>query len=351
MSLRTKVKHYKSFTAFLVSIVISYPLFADDTTIGDLNARIDDLERQINEGGGKTDDVNPGTRVTMEDLDRIKEEVRAVRGRSEDMNSLQDELRLMRDDIKQLKKENAELRAQKASKIETLPSDSRDEKPAEKMKSGSLKSKTPLPAESVSVDLDEETASVIQLLEKSAPGADQDDTEAMPTKKQKKNVEVEAVRDAATKQAEETAPKLPTGNAEAQYNEAFALHDKGEYKNAERAFSDFIESYPNDPLVSKAMYWKAESCLQQKNYKDAKILLVNAYKKNPKGPKAPDCLLRLGEILAIQGKNADACTAWRKLKKDFPHMTAEMKTELTTLKKTYGCQVKSEDAPKSAAAS
>ena len=96
------------------------------------------------------------------------------------------------------------------------------------------------------------------------------------------------------------------------------------------------------------MYWKAESCLQQKNYKDAKILFVNSYKKNPKGPKAPDCLLKLGEILAIQGKKDDAHTAWRKLRKDFPHMTSEMKTELASLQKTYGIEQNSEKASKPA---
>lgn len=354
MSLQTIVSpyiyRYTSLTTFILCLGISCPIFADDTTIGDLNARIDDLEKQISEGGGKTDDANPGTRVTMEDLERLKEEVRSLRGRSEDMKSLQGELRLLQDDINQLKKENAELRAQNVSKKETLSSNSEEEKPAKKMKSESLKSKASASSQSIPADLEDETASVIQLLENSAPGVDQDGLEVRPTSKQKKNVEVEAVREAATKHAEETAPKLPAGNAEAQYNEAFALHDKGEYKNAERAFSDFIETYPNDPLISKAMYWKAESCLQQKNYKDAKILFVNAYKKNPKGPKAPDSLLRLGEILAIQGKNSDACTAWRKLKKDFPHMTSEMKTELTALKNTYGCVLKSENAPKSAAA-
>ena len=53
--------------------------------------------------------------------------------------------------------------------------------------------------------------------------------------------DLEEAREIATKHAEEKAPKFSAGDAEAQYNEAFALHDKGAYKEAERAFSYFIK--------------------------------------------------------------------------------------------------------------
>lgn len=360
----------------LLATCLAYtPIYADDSQtinelhsqIAELRTQLGDLERQVEEGGGKTDDENPGARITKEDLERIKEDMRSLRGRSDEMNTLQDELRLLRDDIKRLKQENTELRTQKVHKKESISPDDEDEEPTErkkkeivkskhfedeepteKKKSETIKPKHPIAAQKASADLDDETESVLQLLEKSAPVADQEGIGEASSKKQRKNTDVEAVREAATKHAEETAPNLTAGNAEAQYNEAFALYDKGAYKEAERAFSYFIKTYPSDPLVSKAMYWKAESCFQLKNYKSAKILFVNAYKKNPKGPKSADCLLKLGEILAIEGKNDDACTAWRKLKKDFPHMTSEMKTELTTLVNTYGCDLKLDDATKSA---
>jgi tol-pal system protein YbgF len=313
---------------------IFYPVVADDSdvkeTLGSLSARIEELENQINGQGGALDDKNPGTHVTIEDLDRLRDEIRALKdarqNSSQDISHFQEELHSLRKDIRQLQKENSALR-QGGSKKATLAVPDSPEK-NERIASPT----TPL-------EKDDETESLLKLLEQSAPaGEDDEDTKSLPRKKHDKNKDLEAVREMATKHAEEAAPALPTGNAEAQYNEAFALHDKGAYKEAERAFNYFIKTYPNDPLVPKAMYWKAESCLKQDKYKEAKILFVTAYKKNPKGPKAPDCLLKLGEVLAIQGKTEDACTAWLKLKTDFPHMTNDMERELKALKKNYGCK-------------
>ncbi len=352
---------YSLLMAFFLNAAIVHPLFADsDTqeTLGDLSARIEELENQMNGGRGKTDDKNPGVHVTLDDLERLREEVRALKDARqtphEDISRVQDELQSLRDDIRQLQKENATLRSAGASQ-KTAPaiSGSLDAKPATKSKnepwsqtqtsSSDRTSSQVLPTEK-----DEETESVLKLLEQSAPGDEEEGAQRPSKVKNNKNKDVETIRETATKHAEDVAPTLPAGNAEAQYNEAFALYGKGAYKEAERAFERFMKTYPNDTLVPKAMYWKAESCLKQGKDKEAKILFANAYKKNPTGPKAPHCLLKLGESLAMQGSIEDACTAWLKLKTDFPHMTNEMTSELTALKKKYGCEKNSETAPKSA---
>ncbi|MCE3230809.1 MAG: hypothetical protein K0R52_737 [Alphaproteobacteria bacterium] len=333
-----------SFSLIMVlflSASVFYSVVADDSdakeTLGNLSARIEELENQINGQGGALDDKNPGTHVTIEDLDRLRDEIRALKDTrqspSQDISLLQEEIHSLREDIRQLQRANSVLRQGGSKKASLALSDAPEKN--ERIASR----KTPL-------EKDDGTESILKLLEQSAPrGEEDEDTTGLPRKRHDKNKDLEAVREMATKHAEEVAPALPSGNAEAQYNEAFALHDKGAYKEAERAFNYFIKTYPNDPLVPKAMYWKAESCLKQSKYKEAKILFVTAYKKNPKGPKAPDCLLKLGETLAIQEKTEDACTAWLKLKTDFPHMTNDMKSELATLKKKYGCEKPSAQSP------
>lgn len=326
LPIKSKINNirYSFLTTVFVVSTLFHPIAAEDssTTIGDLSARIEDLENQLNAKGGRVDDANPGDQVSSEDLKILKEEMRSLH-----------------DGMKRLQSENAELRSEIASKesssrkpISSNNESFEEERPSSKRKRDS-ETQMHTPA---SLEMDDETESVLKMLEQAAPEGDEDD--GKPAKKQKKDLE--EAREIATKHAEEKTPKFSAGNAEAQYNEAFALHDKGAYKEAERAFSYFVKTYPNDPLVPKAMYWKAESCLKQGKQKEAKILFVNAYKKNPRGPKAPDCLLKLGEALAMQGKKDDACTAWRKLKTDFPHMTNEMKSELASLKQQYGCDLK-----------
>jgi tol-pal system protein YbgF len=334
MGLSTQLKpiklSYFLLKGFFLSLPLVCPLGAGDSdmreTISNLIPRIEELENQINNGQGvKIDDKNPGAHVTPDDFERLRDEIR----------SLQDEVTRLRESVSQFEsqrenRENADL-----------------------PQNGSLKRIPPSSFESASsldasAEKDDETESILKLLEQSAPGDEEEMDGSTRKKKGHKDNDLEKIRETATKHAQEIAPSLPVGNAEAQYNEAFALYDKQAYKEAERAFGYFIKTYPKDPLVAKAMYWKGESCLKQGNYKDAKVLFVSVYKKNPKGPKAPDSLLKLGEALAMQGKKEDACTAWLKLKTDFPHMTNEMKKQLAILKKKYGCDKSSDVAPKSA---
>lgn len=266
-----------------VNVTLTLTAFGDsDTTLGDLSARIEELENQMGSRDNH-DDTNPGTKVSSDDFAELKEQIRS------------------------LKDEQANLQAQ----IQALK--------AEKYSSSNVE-KSFSHSEEKEEDDDDEIESVLKLLERSAPAGES-----------KSKEDLEKTRNSAAKQAEATAPMLSVGNAQAQYNEAFALYEKKAYKEAQKAFRYFIKTYPKDTLVSTAMYWEADTTLKLGHKKEAKVLFVNAFKKNPKGPKAPESLLKLGEILAIEGRLEDAKTAWAKLQKDFPHMSKE----ISSLKEKY----------------
>ena len=262
---------------FLLNTFLFYPVIADDsnTTIGDLSARIAELEEQLGHKGDNSDDINPGAKVSQEDLERLKDEIRSLKNTqtgSEDMNNLREELRNLREDVRHLKSENTTLRQRENTDLQSSDSthklgsfiaESSEEKPITKKRNQESWDQTQSPP---SLEIDEETESVLKLLEQSAPEEDGEDK--MLNKNQKKDIE--EVRKSATKHAEETAPKLFTGtpqekNSLSQYNAALTLHDKGAYKEAERAFGYFIKTYPNDPLVPQAMYWRGESTMKQGN--------------------------------------------------------------------------------------
>ncbi|MBM3468185.1 MAG: tetratricopeptide repeat protein [Alphaproteobacteria bacterium] len=307
------------FHLFTASLLISCcSVNAEDTnaTIGDLNERIAQLEDQLNAKDGKAEDANPGSRVTHDDLNHLKEEMRRL-------NS----------SIDHLKRENEELRQQQSSSKNKAspPQEGVEIKSRSKAESWDQTHDPTFPQER-----DDETESLLHLLELSAPKGDENKDTTPPKKGGK--TDVESLREAATKQAEDSAPQLVAGNAQAQYNEAFALYNKNEYKESRKAFDYFIKTYPNDPLVSKAIYWKAKCYINLEEYDRAKPLLVKAYKMNPKSSKAADCMVDLGDILAKQGKKEDACTVWNKVKTDFPNMGDDMKKELSTLKKKYKCE-------------
>lgn len=293
------------FQAFFLSLFFIGSAIADsdvDETLGGLSARLEALEARLDGGQGEgVDDQNPGDRVTSEDLERLREEVRALKDQQpEDLERLKDDVRSLRDSVRKLQQENAALRIQ-----------SNDFKRGKKKPSSQISK-------------DDETEDLLKLLEESAPNDMGSD--------------LIKLRQEATEHAEEGAPTLPVGNAEAQYNEAFALYNKKAYKEAERAFKYFIQAYPRDAWLTKAMYWRAKSCMKQGKNKEAQALFASAYKKNRKGPKAPHCLLRVGELFAVQGRANDGCITWLRLETDFPHMSKDMKKELAALKKKYRCE-------------
>ena len=293
-------------------------IYADDatTSIGELSARLDDLESQLNGRAVKVDDDNPGAQVTPEDLDRLRDEIRHLK--TSQVNF--EEIGRMRQDIDDLKKEVARLSRNPAQKNLT---------------SGNLSSHDQLSASSKEIDA--ETESVLKLLEEAAP--EEDGGERLGKKRDGRNLEMQ--REMATQQAERRPPdpsaSLPVGNAQAQYNEACHLYEKGAYPEAERAFDYFITTYPKNTLVPQAQFGKANASLKQGKYRQAKTLYVNVYRKNPKGPKAPECLLKLGEAFALDGKPENACITWKKLSDDYPSLNAQMKKEVAVLKKKNGC--------------
>lgn len=121
-----------------------------------------------------------------------------------------------------------------------------------------------------------------------------------------------------------------TGNVPAtpaaEYDAAFNLLRNQDYAGAQLAFDTFIKKNPDHALVSNAMYWLGETYYVRNDFVPATKIFAEAYQKYPKGPKAPDNLLKLGLSLAGQGKTKDACVALAQLKKQYPAGSAPVLT-------------------------
>lgn len=101
------------------------------------------------------------------------------------------------------------------------------------------------------------------------------------------------------------------------YDRAYAYIKDRDFENAQKAFSDFVNNYPNSSLISNAKYWYGETFYVQGNYDKAARIFAQGYQKYPKGPKAAGNLLKLGMSLVGMGKSDDACIAFKQLKKDY----------------------------------
>ena len=142
---------------------------------------------------------------------------------------------------------------------------------------------------------------------------------------------------------------LPGGSAEEQYKYAVSLVREVQVApseaqadeaagRAEQALRAFIEGHPGNDKLSNAHYWLGETYYFRKNYKQAAITFLDAYQKYPKGPKAPDSLLKLGLSLDGLGKKKEACDALAQLGTQYPDAAAPLKRAAKVQQDKLGCK-------------
>ena len=130
---------------------------------------------------------------------------------------------------------------------------------------------------------------------------------------------------------------LPPGTAKEQYNYAFGLLRQANYDKAELALQEFVKLHPKEALASNARYWLGETFYVRAAYVQAAEVFLEGFQAGPKGPKAPDSLLKLGMSLGGLDKKREACAAFDKLLKDFPDAPAGVKHTVTREKQKNGC--------------
>ena len=114
---------------------------------------------------------------------------------------------------------------------------------------------------------------------------------------------------------------VPSGGAQSAaqaYDQAFAYLQQTNYSDAQRAFTEFLKTYPTHPLAANAQYWLGETYFAQTQYSLAAKTFAKAFQEHPQGQKAPDALLKLALTLEKMNKKDDACLTLGELNKRFP---------------------------------
>ncbi len=114
---------------------------------------------------------------------------------------------------------------------------------------------------------------------------------------------------------------LPKGSPLEQYEFATSFLKVGDYNMAERAFREFVDTYPDDNLSGNAQYWYAETFRIRQLYTDAASAYLEGYQKYPKSEKAPINLLKLGVSLVQIGEKDQGCLMIAGVKKQYPNAT------------------------------
>ena len=131
---------------------------------------------------------------------------------------------------------------------------------------------------------------------------------------------------------------LPEGTPKEQYEFAASFLKVGDYNLAERAFREFVETYPNDKLSGNAQYWYAETFRIRQLYTDAASAYLEGYQKYPKSEKAPINLLKLGVSLVQIGEKDQGCLMIVGVKKQYPNATQSVLQKAKYEEKKFECK-------------
>ena len=134
--------------------------------------------------------------------------------------------------------------------------------------------------------------------------------------------------------ADQTAALTPQD----EYAHAFALLRQAKYDEAATALQAFVDNNGDHELASNARYWLGETYYVRSEFVRAAEVFFEAYRLAPKGPKAPDTLLKLGMALGNLGKKPEACAAFAKLTQEFPSPSSAIVSKLDRERVRNGCE-------------
>ncbi|MEY2342507.1 tol-pal system protein YbgF [Acidithiobacillus sp. IBUN Pt1247-S3] len=127
-------------------------------------------------------------------------------------------------------------------------------------------------------------------------------------------------------EASSAASSTVQGLGQAEYQRAFALLQAGKYGTAATSLQAFIHKYPQSSLVVDAYYWlgQAQYVLGQN---DAAIKSLTTAAQHTQSSKAPDALLRMGQIYEAIGQPAKARATFNRILKQYPSTPAAQKAQ------------------------
>lgn len=130
---------------------------------------------------------------------------------------------------------------------------------------------------------------------------------------------------------------LSTENPDAAYAEAYNLLLSGDYAEAETAFRNYVDNFPDGNRVADASFWLGESQFSQGEFNDSARTFLNAHQSHPGSEKAPEMLLKLGMSLARLDNRETACATYREVLTRYPDVSPAVRERVLREQSAASC--------------
>jgi len=119
----------------------------------------------------------------------------------------------------------------------------------------------------------------------------------------------------------------PAADERASYEAAFDTLKSGQYDASARAFSQFLQRYPNGAYAPNARYWLGESYYVTQNFELALQQFQALYRQYPNHDKASGALLKIGLSQYGLKRMGDARTTLDEVARKYPGSDAARTAE------------------------
>ena len=112
---------------------------------------------------------------------------------------------------------------------------------------------------------------------------------------------------------------------------------EGDFSGAQTAFKQYLQFNPDAADAGEVNFWLGESYFVRGGYADAADAYINSMRKDPKGAKAPDAMVRLAATLGKLGNKSEACQTLATFPAQFPNASASTKEKARVEAARTGC--------------
>ena len=112
---------------------------------------------------------------------------------------------------------------------------------------------------------------------------------------------------------------------------------EGDFSGAQTAFKQYLQFNPDAADAGEVNYWLGESYFVRGGYADAADAYITSMRKDPKGAKAPDAMVRLAATLGKLGNKAEACQTLATFPAQFPNASSSTKEKARVEAARTGC--------------
>lgn len=112
---------------------------------------------------------------------------------------------------------------------------------------------------------------------------------------------------------------------------------EGDFSAAQNAFAQYLNAIPDAPDAGEVSFWLGETYFVKQAYANAADAYISSMRKDPKGMKAPDAMVRLAAALRELGKTQEACQTLDSFPAQYPNAPANVRERARTELARTGC--------------